>query len=118
MTLWPTYASKLIGAIADALQLDATALSFDTDTLLLTTLQERSQAASVLVGAGYDAVAVARAVGLPEQWREPRRQPTMLYEFKAVVQDTDKANTLLARIAPFNEPVPFGKSTVQFHDAG
>lgn len=38
----------------------------------------------------------------------------MLYEFKAVVQDTDKANTLLARIAPFNEPVPFGKSTVQF----
>ena len=38
---------------------------FDPEQLLIASLQERTQAASVLVGAGYDPAAVADVCGLP-----------------------------------------------------
>lgn len=61
-TLEPTYISRIEQAWSRVLNLP---VKFDPEQLLIASLQERSQAASVLVAAGYDPVAVADVVGLP-----------------------------------------------------
>lgn len=65
-TLWPLYAYPILSALAGVMEVPVSAFQFDTETLFLPGLAERSQAASVLVAAGYDPASVLSAVSLPQ----------------------------------------------------
>ena len=61
-TLEPTYASRIEQAVQ---QITGNVVKFDPSQLFLASIQDRSQAASVLANSGYDLADITRAVGLP-----------------------------------------------------